>query len=168
MSTNPNPRSTTTVDPTAEIEFVAEALRAERDAIERIAANAGTSAADWAASIALVAECDGHVVVAGMGKSGLVGAKISATLSSLGRPSHILHPAEAVHGDLGRIRRGDIALLLSFSGETEEAVALGAAVSAVADGSSLEVGGQGCRAGAALARRRTGGRVGGGGGAARV
>ena len=124
MSTNPNPRSTTTVDPTAEIEFVTEALRAERDAIERIAANAGTSAADWAASIALVAECDGHVVVAGMGKSGLVGAKISATLSSLGRPSHILHPAEAVHGDLGRIRRGDIALLLSFSGETEEVVAL--------------------------------------------
>ena len=64
------------------------------------------------------------MVVAGMGKSGLIGAKISATLSSLGRPSHILHPAEAVHGDLGRIRRGDIALLLSFSGETEEVVAL--------------------------------------------
>ena len=123
MPTNP---STTpkTVETAAEIEFVAEALRAERDAIERIAADAGRASADWTSAIGLVADCDGHVVVAGMGKSGLVGAKISATLSSLGRPSHILHPAEAVHGDLGRIRRGDIALLLSFSGETEEVVAL--------------------------------------------
>ncbi len=123
MPTNP---STTpkTVETAAEIEFVAEALRAERDAIERIAADAGRASADWTSAIGLVADCEGHVVVAGMGKSGLVGAKISATLSSLGRPSHILHPAEAVHGDLGRIRRGDIALLLSFSGETEEVVAL--------------------------------------------
>ena len=124
MPATPPPSSAISIDPAAEIEFVVEALRAERDAIERIAAAAAASAADWSSAIGLVADCEGHVVVAGMGKSGLVGAKISATLSSLGRPSHILHPAEAVHGDLGRIRRGDIALLLSFSGETEEVVAL--------------------------------------------
>ena len=94
MSTKPSPTTPRTVDAAAEIEFVAEALRAERDAIERIAANAAGSSADWAAAIGLVADCQGHVVVAGMGKSGLIGAKISATLSSLGRPSHILHPAD--------------------------------------------------------------------------
>jgi len=59
-----------------------------------------------------------------MGKSGLVGAKVSATFASLGQPSLFVHPTEAVHGDLGRIRRGDAALLLSYGGETEEVLAL--------------------------------------------
>jgi arabinose-5-phosphate isomerase len=68
--------------------------------------------------------CAGRVVVTGMGKSGLVGQKISATLSSTGTPSLFLHPAEAIHGDLGRIVRGDLVMAISYSGDTEEIVAL--------------------------------------------
>ncbi len=66
----------------------------------------------------------GSVVVSGVGKSGLVGQRISASFASTGTPSHFLHPVEAVHGDLGRVRRNDIALLLSYSGETDEVVRL--------------------------------------------
>jgi arabinose-5-phosphate isomerase len=68
--------------------------------------------------------CPGRVVVAGMGKSGLIGQKISATLSSTGTPSFFLHPAEALHGDLGRMVSGDVLLALSYSGETEELLRL--------------------------------------------
>jgi arabinose-5-phosphate isomerase len=66
----------------------------------------------------------GSVVVSGVGKSGLVGQRISASFASTGTPSHFLHPVEALHGDLGRVRRNDIALLLSYSGETDEVVRL--------------------------------------------
>ena len=72
----------------------------------------------------LLIGCTGRVVVTGMGKSGLIGQKISATLSSTGTPSLYLHPAEAIHGDLGRIVKGDAVLAVSYSGETEELVAL--------------------------------------------
>jgi arabinose-5-phosphate isomerase len=75
---------------------------------------------DWRETVRLVRECRGHVVVAGMGKAGLVGRKISATLASTGTPSHFLHPAEAIHGDLGCLVARDVVLILSFSGETEE------------------------------------------------
>jgi arabinose-5-phosphate isomerase len=68
--------------------------------------------------------CSGRVVVTGMGKSGIIGQKISATLSSTGTPSLFLHPAEAIHGDLGRIVKGDVVLAVSYSGETAEIVAL--------------------------------------------
>ena len=67
-------------------------------------------------------ECRGNVIVSGMGKAGLIGQKIMATLASTGTPSHCLHPAEAVHGDLGRVGREDVMLILSQSGETEEVV----------------------------------------------
>jgi arabinose-5-phosphate isomerase len=76
------------------------------------------------AAARLVLSCAGRVVVSGMGKAGLVGQKISATLASTGTPSHVLHPAEAVHGDLGRLVRDDLVILLSNSGETEEVVRL--------------------------------------------
>ena len=66
----------------------------------------------------------GNVIVSGMGKAGLIGNKISATLASTGVPSFFLHPAEAVHGDLGRISAKDLALVLSNSGETDEVVRL--------------------------------------------
>lgn len=66
----------------------------------------------------------GRVVVTGMGKSGIVGQKLSATFSSTGTPSLFLHPAEAIHGDLGRIVQGDSVLAISHSGETEEILAL--------------------------------------------
>ena len=62
----------------------------------------------------------GRVVVTGMGKSGLIGRKISATLSSTGTPSFFLHPADALHGDLGMLARGDALLTISYGGETPE------------------------------------------------
>ncbi len=68
--------------------------------------------------------CAGRVVVTGMGKSGLIGQKISATFASTGTPSLYLHPVEAIHGDLGRIVMGDLVLAISYSGESEELLAL--------------------------------------------
>jgi arabinose-5-phosphate isomerase len=72
----------------------------------------------------LIYACRGTVLVSGMGKAGLVGQKIMATLASTGTASHFLHPAEAVHGDLGRVRPSDVMLILSQSGETDEIVRL--------------------------------------------
>jgi len=68
----------------------------------------------------------GTSLLRGMGKSGLIGAKISATFTSLGKPSNVLHPAEAMHGDLGRVGKNDVVMLLSYSGETDEVVNLAA------------------------------------------
>jgi arabinose-5-phosphate isomerase len=68
--------------------------------------------------------CTGRVVVTGMGKSGLIGRKVSATLASTGTPSLFLHPAEALHGDLGMLVRNDVLLAISYGGETEEIIAL--------------------------------------------
>ncbi|HEV8122486.1 MAG TPA: KpsF/GutQ family sugar-phosphate isomerase [Candidatus Polarisedimenticolia bacterium] len=75
-------------------------------------------------AVELLHGCGGRVVVTGMGKSGLIGAKIAATFSSTGTPSIFLHPAEAVHGDIGMLMKGDLALAISYSGETEELVRL--------------------------------------------
>jgi arabinose-5-phosphate isomerase len=68
--------------------------------------------------------CTGRVVVTGMGKSGIIGQKLSATLASTGTPSLFLHPAEAVHGDLGRIVKGDVVVAISYGGETAEILTL--------------------------------------------
>lgn len=75
-------------------------------------------------AVDLLFACQGCVIVTGMGKAGLIGQKITATLASTGTRSHFLHPAEAVHGDLGRIHRDDVVLVLSQSGETDEVVRL--------------------------------------------
>jgi len=75
-------------------------------------------------ALKLLHQCRGNVIVTGIGKAGVIGQKIMATLASTGTPSHWLHPAEAVHGDLGRIHRDDVVLILSQSGETEEIVRL--------------------------------------------
>jgi len=69
-------------------------------------------------------QCRGRVIVSGMGKAGLIGQKITGTLASTGTPAHWLHPAEAVHGDLGRVHRDDVVLILSQSGETDEVLRL--------------------------------------------
>jgi arabinose-5-phosphate isomerase len=79
---------------------------------------------EFAKAVKLMQGIDGHVVVCGMGKSGIIGRKISSSLASTGTPSLFLHPAEAIHGDLGMVRRGDIVLLISYSGSTEEIVRL--------------------------------------------
>jgi len=76
------------------------------------------------AAVQLILDCKGRVVVCGMGKSGLIGKKISATLASTGTPSFFMHPGEALHGDLGMIQCDDILLLISNSGETDEILRL--------------------------------------------
>lgn len=75
-------------------------------------------------AVDLLLACKGRVVIIGMGKSGLIGRKIAATFSSTGTPSIFLHPAEAVHGDLGMLMRDDIVMAVTYGGETEEIIAL--------------------------------------------
>ena len=75
-------------------------------------------------AVELLRHCAGRVIVTGMGKSGLIGRKIAATLASTGTPAYFLHPAEGVHGDLGMVARGDVVLALSNSGETDEVLAI--------------------------------------------
>jgi len=75
-------------------------------------------------AVELLRACAGRVIVTGMGKSGLIGRKIAATLASTGTPAYFLHPAEGVHGDLGMVARGDVVLALSNSGETDEVLAI--------------------------------------------
>ena len=72
----------------------------------------------------LLHDCTGHVIVTGMGKSGIIAAKVAATLRSTGTASNFLHPAEALHGDLGVVQGNDVVVALSYSGETEELVRL--------------------------------------------
>ena len=79
---------------------------------------------DFERAVQLLFDCGGRVVVTGMGKSGIICRKIAATLSSTGTSAVFLHPAEAIHGDLGMVREGDVVLALSHSGETEELVRL--------------------------------------------
>jgi arabinose-5-phosphate isomerase len=100
------------------VRIEAEALRALADRI------GGPMAKDFERAVKLLAGCSGRVVVTGMGKSGIIGRKIAATLSSTGTPALFLHPAEAVHGDLGMLVKGDVVVALSSSGETEEILAL--------------------------------------------
>lgn len=76
--------------------------------------------ANFARAVEMLAACQGRVVISGIGKSGLVGRKIAATMSSTGTPASFLHPVEGAHGDLGMIRPGDVVVALSNSGETDE------------------------------------------------
>jgi arabinose-5-phosphate isomerase len=92
-------------------------VRQEAQALEQVAQRLDAS---FCAAVDLIAACQGSVIVCGMGKAGLIGQKIAATLSSTGTRAHFLHPAEAVHGDLGCIHASDVLLALSNSGETEE------------------------------------------------
>ena len=75
-------------------------------------------------AVELVRDCAGRVIVTGMGKSGLVGRKVAATLASTGTPAYFLHPAEGVHGDIGMVARGDVVMAFSNSGETDEVLAV--------------------------------------------
>src|SRR6266404_7349908 len=100
------------------VRIEAEALRALADRI------AGPMASAFERAVEMLHECTGRVVVTGMGKSGIIARKIAATLSSTGTPSLFMHPAEAMHGDLGMLVRGDVVVALSSSGETEEIVRL--------------------------------------------
>lgn len=112
-------------DPADRLRRAAEVIRIEARTIEGLEDRIGPA---FSEAVDFLLGCDGMVVVTGMGKAGLVGAKISATLASTGTPSLSLHPAEALHGDLGRVRRQDVLLALSNSGETDEVKALVPAV----------------------------------------
>ena len=89
-------------------------------AVARLGADLDDLAPAFAAAAEAILSMPGRLIVAGMGKSGHVGRKLAATFASTGTPAHFVHPAEASHGDLGMIGRGDVVLMLSWSGETRE------------------------------------------------
>ena len=138
-----------------EAEFARGVLRTQADALASLGR---TLPAGFLQAVDLIVHCadsGGTVLVSGLGKSGLVGAKISATLSSLGIPSHPVHPTEAAHGDLGRFRPTDTVLCISNSGETDEVVALagilrqdGIPIISITKGASLQTSPERERAGA--------------------
>jgi arabinose-5-phosphate isomerase len=103
------------------LEFARDVLRIEAEALDRVR---GRLDGAIARAAGVVYRCRGSVIVTGMGKAGLVGQKLAATLASTGTRAFPLHPAEALHGDLGRIRGGDVVVALSQSGETEEVLRL--------------------------------------------
>ena len=117
--------------PSELVRIEAQALLALADRLE------GPMSAAFNRAVDCILQCGqarGRVVVTGMGKSGIIAQKIAATLSSTGSPALFLHPAEAVHGDLGMLARGDVVIALSASGETEEILRLLATIKRIGDG----------------------------------
>lgn len=104
-----------------DLEYARQVIEAEADAISSITPIIDAS---FVQACKMIYNCSGSAIVSGIGKAGIIGQKISATLASTGTPSHFLHPAEAVHGDLGRLRKNDIVIVLSYGGETDEIVRL--------------------------------------------
>lgn len=96
------------------LEHEAQAIVALRDRLDEA----------FCQAVETLLNCSGSVIVTGMGKAGIIAQKLAASLSSTGTPSHFLHPAEAVHGDLGCIRSTDVVIVFSYSGETEEVTRL--------------------------------------------
>lgn len=104
-----------------QLSYARQIIRLEAQALERLGSRLNL---DFCSAVELVTACRGSVVVSGIGKAGIIGQKLSATLASTGTRSFFLHPTEALHGDLGRVRPDDVALLLSQSGETDELIRL--------------------------------------------
>lgn len=94
-----------------------DVLRMEAEAILELVPRID---ANFAAAVEMILQCPGRTVITGMGKSGIIGRKMAATLASTGTPSFYLHPAEGIHGDLGMVTAGDVVIALSNSGETGE------------------------------------------------
>ncbi|KAB0613809.1 KpsF/GutQ family sugar-phosphate isomerase [Campylobacter hyointestinalis subsp. lawsonii] len=103
------------------IDIAREVLNLEAKELERQANLIGS---EFEKAVNLIQNCSGKLIVTGVGKSGHIGAKIAATLASTGTPSFFIHPTEALHGDLGMISIGDIVLAISFSGESNELIAI--------------------------------------------
>ncbi len=103
------------------LDYARKVLRTESRAIASLERRVG---ADFVAAVDAISACRGHVVVTAMGKPGFIAQKLSATFASVGVASLFLHPAEAAHGDLGRVRPGDVVVALSNSGSTTELLAL--------------------------------------------
>jgi arabinose-5-phosphate isomerase len=104
-----------------DLDYARGVIRAEAEAINSVVKIVDAA---FARAAEMIYNCHGSVILSGIGKAGIIGRKISATLASTGTPSHFLHPAEAVHGDLGRLRKNDIIIVLSFGGETDEVIRL--------------------------------------------
>ncbi len=104
-----------------DLEYARKVISAEAEAINSVTPIVDES---FAKACEMLYNCSGSAIISGIGKAGIIGQKISATLASTGTPSHFLHPAEAVHGDLGRLRKNDIVIVLSYGGETDEVIRL--------------------------------------------
>lgn len=104
-----------------DLEYARKVIESEGEAIKGLVKVVGE---EFARAAEMIYNCTGSCIVSGIGKAGIIGRKISATLASTGTPSHFLHPAEAVHGDLGRLRKEDIVMVLSYGGETDEIIRL--------------------------------------------
>ena len=104
-----------------DLDYARKVIKAEAEAISSITPIVDASFAEAAG---MLYNCSGSCIVSGIGKAGIIGQKISATMASTGTPSHFLHPAEAIHGDLGRLRKVDIVIVLSYGGETDEVIRL--------------------------------------------
>lgn len=100
-----------------DLDYARKVINAEAEAISSVTPIVDES---FVQACKMIYGCSGSCIVSGIGKAGIIGQKISATLASTGTPSHFLHPAEAVHGDLGRLRKTDIVIVLSYGGETDE------------------------------------------------
>jgi arabinose-5-phosphate isomerase len=100
-----------------DLDYARKVIEAEAEAIASVG---GIVDESFATAVEMIYACTGSCIVSGIGKAGIIGQKISATLASTGTPSHFLHPAEAVHGDLGRLRSDDVVMVLSYGGETDE------------------------------------------------
>lgn len=98
-------------------QFARDVIDTEAAAVKSLSANIGES---FDRAVRLIHDCRGSLLVSGIGKAGHVARKLSASFSSTGTPSHFLNPAEALHGDLGSLRAGDVVLILSYSGESDE------------------------------------------------
>jgi arabinose-5-phosphate isomerase len=96
-----------------------DVLKKEAEAILKVMENLGN---EFDRAIETIGECRGRIVLLGMGKSGLICKKIASTLSSTGTPAMFLHPADSLHGDLGMLQKGDVVIIVSNSGETEEII----------------------------------------------
>lgn len=110
-----------TTDAMTDIELARNVLRIEAEAILGLLDRLDGR---FERAVRLLQECQGRVILTGMGKSGIICRKIAATLSSTGTPAFFLHPAEAIHGDLGVLQGGDVLVALSYSGETDELLRL--------------------------------------------
>ncbi len=100
-----------------DLDYAREVISSEAEAIRSVIPIIDGS---FARAADMLYNCGGSIILTGIGKAGIIGQKISATLASTGTPSHFLHPAEAIHGDLGRLRKIDIVVCLSHGGETDE------------------------------------------------
>jgi arabinose-5-phosphate isomerase len=109
------------IDPKRVIDRARQVLEIESQAVSALPDRLGD---DFVRATELILACHGKLVVTGMGKSGAIGRKLAGTFSSTGTPSLFLHPAEGVHGDLGAVTSQDVVLLLSYSGETDEMLAI--------------------------------------------